>query len=86
VQKLREKFAAHLSLPKEIALDLPLITLTGRREVIIENYKNISEFSETAIRVRTKEGEVTVTGERLVLQQITSEILLITGRVGGIKW
>ena len=83
---LKEKFANALALPKEVALDLPIVLATGRGELTIENYKNLIEFSETAIRIRTREGAISVTGERLILQQITAEILVIKGRISGILY
>ena len=81
---LKEKFAHLLSIPPEIALDLPTITITGRQHVIIENYKNILEFSDTHIAIRTKDGNVTITGQALRLKEITAEDLIISGRIENI--
>jgi len=86
MKKIRERLAVQLSLPKEIALNLPLITIVGRGEMVIENYKNLAEFSDTQVRVRTSDGLITVQGERLNLQQITSENLLISGRISGVLY
>jgi sporulation protein YqfC len=68
-----------LDLPKEITLNLPLVVLTGRQELDIENYKGILEFSETKIRVNTKAGLLVAEGGKLRLKQMTSENLLLTG-------
>jgi len=84
ISKVKEKMANTLSLPKEIVLDFPILTATGRGEVTIENYKNLLEFTDARIRIRTKEGTITIEGERLALRQVTSENLLIAGRVAGI--
>ena len=86
MRKLNEKLALLLSLPKEIAMDLPVVTAIGRGEISIENYKNLIEFSEETIRIRTKDGALTVAGNRLTLKQITSENLVITGRIAGISY
>jgi len=75
-----------LSLPKEIALDLPILMATGRGELNIENYKNLLEFTDTSIRIRTKDGVVTVEGGGLCLRQITTENILISGRISGILY
>jgi sporulation protein YqfC len=83
---IREKITNALSLPKEIALDMPLIVATGRGELNIENYKNLLEFSETKIRIHTSVGLLIVEGSRLCLKQITTENLLITGNISGINW
>jgi len=81
MQKLKEKITNTLSLPKEIALNLPVVTATGRREVIIENYKNLIEFADTVIRVRTADSTVTIEGEHLALQHLTTENVMIVGRI-----
>jgi len=81
---IKEKMTAVLSLPKDIVLDMPLVTAMGRGEINIENYKNLLEFTETMVRVSTKDGNMTIEGERLSLRQITTENLLISGRITGI--
>jgi sporulation protein YqfC len=86
MRNVKEKMAGFFSLPKEIALDLPLLMATGRNEVNIENYKNLLEFSEKKIRVRTKDGIMTIEGERLKLRQITTENVLVSGLITGILY
>ena len=86
MRKIKEKAANFFSLPKEVALDLPLVMATGRSEVNIENYKNLLEFSENKIRVHTREGTMTVEGERLKLRQITTENVLISGIISNISY
>ena len=83
---MREKLSNALSLPKEISLDLPIVLATGRREINIENYKNLIEFTDEVIRVRTKEGIIAVSGVALVLRQITTENILIAGKISGILY
>ena len=84
--KVKEKLTHALALPKEIALDMPLIIATGRGELNIENYKSLLEFSETKIRVHTSAGLLCVEGNGLLLRQMTTENLIITGRISGIYW
>jgi sporulation protein YqfC len=82
----QEKLAGFFSIPKEVALDLPLLMATGRGEVNVENYKNLLEFSEAKIRIRTRDGITTIEGERLKLRQITTENVLVSGLISGIKY
>ena len=86
LRNIKEKVANFLSLPKEVALDLPLLTATGRGEVTIENYKNLIEFTESKIRVRTRDGAMTIEGERLKLRQITTENVLVSGLISQINY
>jgi sporulation protein YqfC len=84
--KVKEKLTNALSLPKEIALDMPLIIATGRGELAVENYKNLLEFSETKIRIHTSSGLLTIEGTRLHMKQITSENVFIEGNISSIYW
>ncbi|MCL1863833.1 MAG: YabP/YqfC family sporulation protein [Defluviitaleaceae bacterium] len=83
---IKQKLTNFLSLPQEVALDLPLIMATGRGEVNIENYKNLIEFTDTKIRVNTRAGSMTIEGEKLTLRQVTTENVLVSGIISGIKY
>ena len=84
--RFKEKMTDMLSLPKEIALDLPLLMATGRDELNIENFKNLVEFTDTKIRIQTRAGMLTVEGTGLKLKQITTENIFISGKIKGIQW
>jgi len=84
--QVKEKMTGLLALPKEITLNLPVLLATGREELSIENYKNLVEFTDTKIRVHTSSGMVTVVGQRLMLKQITTEHVLIAGKIDQIQW
>ena len=53
---LRRNVVNALELPKEVILNLPLISLTGKEELIIENYKGIIEYGDEVMRVNTGIG------------------------------
>ena len=86
LRTIKESVINFLSLPKEVALDLPLLTATGRNEVTIENYKNLIEFTETKIRVRAKDGTMIISGEQLKLRHITTENVLVSGIISQINY
>lgn len=83
---IKERVTGLLALPKEITLNLPLIMLTGRDEVNIENYKSIVEYTDTKIRVHTTSGLLTVEGKKLRLKQITAENIVVSGEMAGIRY
>ena len=70
-----------LELPKEIMLNLPLISFIGREEVSIENYKGILEYGEETVRVGTAVGVLRLTGHDLCIKQLSAECMVVTGRV-----
>ncbi|HIT73220.1 sporulation protein YqfC [Tyzzerella sp. An114] len=83
---IKRNFVDSLKLPREVILDLPLLSMTGREEIIIENFKGILEYSSDKIRINTKCGILKITGKSLVLGQVTSECLSITGVVSSVEF
>ena len=83
---LRKNMAEALELPKEIMLGLPLVSLLGREEVTIENYKGILEYNEETVRIGTAAGVLRLRGKGLCLKQLTAECLVITGALEGLEF
>lgn len=79
--RLRKNVTEALELPKEIMLNLPLISLIGREEVTIENYKGILEYGEETVRIGTAAGILRLTGRGLCLKQLSAECMVVTGQI-----
>ncbi len=56
----QNKIENFLDFPKEIATDLPKITMIGFEEMIIENYKGILEYEEFFIKINTYIGVIDI--------------------------
>ena len=80
----RKNVTEALELPKEIMLNLPLISLIGREEVTIENYKGILEYDEEMVRIGTAAGVLRLTGKELCLKQLSAECMVVTGKIENI--
>ena len=78
---LKRNMTEALDLPKEIMLNLPLISMVGREEVTIENYKGILEYGEEMVRISTAAGILRLVGKNLCLKQLSAECMVITGTV-----
>jgi sporulation protein YqfC len=78
---MKEKITEILELPREVILDLPKITMVGLGNIVIENYKGIIEYENNRIRLNTNSGIIRIMGERLVIREITSEDIIIEGRI-----
>ena len=48
---MREKLADAVDISKEVLLDTVLVSCIGNRELTLENYKGIIEYTDTCIRV-----------------------------------
>ena len=54
---LKKELSAALEIPGEVILDMPLISLKGREEISVENYRGIIEYSTDKIRLNTTAEE-----------------------------
>lgn len=84
--RLMDKFSEMLELPKEIVMNIPKMTLVGNGDMIIENYKGIIEYGDTRIRINTGIGTIRMTGSRLVIREITSEDIIISGEIKALEF
>lgn len=84
--KIRRNVVNALELPKEVILNLPFISLTGKEELTIENYKGIIEYGDEIMRVGTASGVLRIEGKELLLKQLTSECIVVTGNIKGISF
>jgi sporulation protein YqfC len=80
-EKVKRNIASALALPKEIVLNLPMMSILGNEELTIENYKGVIEYTDDMIRVNTTKGIVRIEGRKLVLKQMTTEVISITGGI-----
>lgn len=83
---IKKNIIRAFELPKEIILNLPVISLTGNEEFEIENYKGIIEYTEEKVRISVNGGTLRLEGKSLLLKQITSENILIAGKISKIEW
>lgn len=83
---LREKMVNNLELPKDLMLGAAIVTVTGRREALISNYKGILEYEDSFIRVQTKNCRIQITGAHLAIDYYTNEEMRITGYIDNIQY
>ena len=84
--KKENKFNKLLEMPKEIYSNEPKITVTGFNELLIENYKSVLEYEEFYVRINTYIGIININGFNLVLNEMSEDDLLITGKIDGIDF
>lgn len=82
---IREKMADMLDLPEELVLDCARLVMVGERELTIENYKGILEYTDKLIRIKTADKKMMIKGDDLRINTITDEELQIKGQIFGIE-
>ena len=83
---IKEKFTELLELPKELVLDIPRITIVGKGDMMIENYKGVIEYGSGRVRISTGTGVVKISGAGLVIKEITSEDIIISGGIHSLEF
>lgn len=73
-----------LEIPIELSTNNPKITIIGFERLLIENYKGILEYQEYFVRISTHIGIINISGFNLKLEEMTTDDLLVTGKIEGI--
>lgn len=75
-----------LELPKDLMYGAVLVTVTGNTEMLVENYRGIIEYTSERIRVQTKNCQVQVQGQQLLIAYYTNDEMKITGNICQIQY
>ena len=77
--------ADRLELPGEALGDVKL-SVTGRRQALVENHRGLLTCTEEMISVRTGRGTLSLIGAELRIQAMNQRELLILGRLDRAEW
>ena len=69
--KWKEGLVESLELPKDLMYGAVLVSITGRQEILIENYRGILEYSQNHISLQTKTCRLVVRGKNLNISWAT---------------
>ena len=78
---IKTKLAQKLNIPEDISDGLPIVTITGKKEIYVENYRGIIEYGKNCIRIQTKECRITFTGKNLEIAYYTNVDMKIVGEL-----
>ena len=81
MRKKARKLDEILEIPVELSTNNPKLTVLGFERLLIENYKGILEYQDYFIRVNTYIGIININGFNLNLEEMTSDDLLVTGKI-----
>ncbi len=86
MRKKSRKIDEILEIPVELATNNPKITVVGFERVLIENYRGILEYQEYFVRLNTHIGIININGFNLKLEEMTTDDLLVTGKIDSIDF
>lgn len=75
-----------LEIPRDLVLDLPKLTISGRTEIHLENHRGIIEYSLNRIRVNLSRGYLELEGEGFAIKALLPDEIFISGEIRSIKY
>lgn len=85
-EQITETISRKLGLPSDILAGAPIINAIGRTELVIENYKNIIEYTGTLIKVQTKLCRISIEGTNLNIIYFNNDEMKVTGIIHSIHY
>mgnify|MGYP001025182291 FL=1 len=86
IRSKRERMAESLKLPKDSVLGASIVTITGKRDVFVENYKGIIEYTDCRIILQGKNCKIEICGKRLNILYYTNEDMKISGCIAAVRF
>ena len=85
-EQIKEKMVSAMDLPKDVIQNASVITILGRNELCIENYRGIIEYTDALIRVQTRAGQIRIQVKRLRIQYYTNDEMKVTGALSSLEF
>lgn len=83
-QELFFRLTDSMELPGEPMPGQPVIEIAGDSRVLVENHSGVKEYCRERIGVKVKYGTVCICGCGLELKHMSSQQLVISGRIDAV--
>ena len=80
-----ERTAERLNLPADSMARLPRITLTGRRQLLIEEHRGIKRYADDCVELDLGAYRLRVSGGELRLAAMDRDAVLLTGAITALE-
>ena len=74
---LGNKIAEWSEVPKDVALGMPILTVTGQTELRLENYRGIAEYTDSCVKVG---------GRSLQVEYYTEDEMKVSGYIRTVEY
>lgn len=85
-KKVRKLTSDLFDVPKDVALNIPRITMIGPFQLYVENHRGVAHFSNEELRLRINEGELKIVGRDLKIRSIYKEEVTVEGVITGLSF
>lgn len=86
MRRLSEYIADTMRMPKDVVMDLPVISVCGDREIYIENHKGLAGYTDSEIRIKMRGGVMRVVGSSLKIIVMEYDRMVINGVFRGVYY
>ncbi|MDD3223853.1 MAG: sporulation protein YqfC [Clostridium sp.] len=86
ILKIREGLAKSLDIPRDIALNIPKITIVGDEEITIDNHKGILKFKDDLIEIKSNLGIISIRGTDFEILFISDNTIVLSGKFQSIEY
>lgn len=83
---LKSRIADSSGVPKDVLLGVPIVTITGQMEANVENYRGIIEYTDLLVRIKSKSGQIRISGKNLQIAYYTNDEMKITGHIEKVEY
>ena len=83
-EQKKETLLETLGLPLDVICGEPILSAVGKRKLRIENYRSILIYTDTQIRIQTRQYKLTVSGRNLSIRSYDKDEMEIVGHLDGI--
>lgn len=73
-----------LQVTSDISEGAVLISVNGRQEAYVENYRSLMDYTDQLVRIQAKHCRLVITGHRLQIDYYGEDEMKITGWIDGI--
>ena len=78
--------AERLEIPAFGLHGLPRLTLTGNRQMLVEQHRGLKRYGSDVIELALQRGSLRLTGQDLRLVAMDKEAVLIAGEISGLEF
>lgn len=81
-----ERIAEITEIPKDYMMNLARITILGTKEVYVDNYKGLLEYSHELIRIATTNKVIIIKGTGLIITRIVEDAVFVGGNIVSVEF
>jgi len=75
-----------LQVTSDISEGAVLVSVNGRQEAYVENYRSLLDYTDQLVRIQAKHCRLVITGHRLQISYYSEDGMKVTGWIDGIQY